>query len=530
MPQIARPTAPASRRPTVIRLLCGLAAAVGALALFVPGPVLPGTGGRNGGSGPLVFVAGPGEAEVSDSDVRDANTAPAVGSPGCASRACHGRSAPADPSARLGGMNEAGRWLRRDPHALAFSTLRLPRSERIARRLAAVTGGEYVPATDDVRCLACHAVPAARTGGGDGPVVAWTSGGGLGCAACHTGADAWVGPHVALGNLDEGDARRTAAKELGLPPLHDPSTAAATCAGCHLGAPPGGGLPARDVNHDLIGAGHPRLSFEFRSLFARLPRHWRDHAARPPADADPAAAWAVGQVEANRAWLSRLVYRARGAAGLNPAAPRVPWPEFAESACFDCHHELRADSWRGEVDRYAAGPHRPGVPHWGNPHAALLPTALAVLEADESLTSDAAAGVDSLTATMTGFAPDAAAASAGATDLLRVLAGLRPNPTDADALALRDRAAARRDDPAAWADAGFADYEQWLRLLETAAVIDADADFADEADHLRRAMLDALGEDDSPAARDEANLRGGEWAVPKAGVSQHPGFARSIRP
>jgi hypothetical protein len=37
------------------------------------------------------------------------------------------------------------------------------------------------------------------------------------------------------------------------------------------------GKPWRDVNHDLIAAGHPRLSFELSAFMATMPPHWTAH-------------------------------------------------------------------------------------------------------------------------------------------------------------------------------------------------------------------------------------------------------------
>ena len=52
------------------------------------------------------------------------------------------------------------------------------------------------------------------------------------------------------------------------------------CAGCHIGQDARGGLPLRDVNHDLIAAGHPRLNFEFAAYHENQPKHWKSSAAR----------------------------------------------------------------------------------------------------------------------------------------------------------------------------------------------------------------------------------------------------------
>ena len=66
------------------------------------------------------------------------------------------------------------------------------------------------------------------------------------------------------------------------------ATRADLCATCHVGT------DRADVNHDLIAAGHPRLSFELGSFVATMPPHWdvaREKRQRPDLEAK---LWAVG--------------------------------------------------------------------------------------------------------------------------------------------------------------------------------------------------------------------------------------------
>src|SRR5262249_29449111 len=106
------------------------------------------------------------------------------------------------------------------------------------------------------------------------------------------------------------------------------------CADCHVGG------PEREVNHDLLAAGHPRLNFEFSSFQAIYPQHWcdRDDRARYP-DFE-ARSWAVGQVVSAQTALNLLAYRANN--------KKAPWPEFAENNCYSCHHDLRGRLGRGQ--------------------------------------------------------------------------------------------------------------------------------------------------------------------------------------
>jgi hypothetical protein len=167
----------------------------------------------------------------------------------------------------------------------------------------------------------------------------------------------------------------------------DISSRANVCVRCHVGG------PDRDVNHDLIAAGHPRLNFEFAAFMANLPKHWNDSVDRealqftsaqsaprglwpdaqskwpPPARPDQEIRlWAAGQLASSRASAALLDQRARAAE--NEAPPRAlqpAWPELAEYDCYSCHHDLSAPSWRQEL-AYTAGRRKPGTLPWGTWH------------------------------------------------------------------------------------------------------------------------------------------------------------------
>jgi hypothetical protein len=162
---------------------------------------------------------------------------------------------------------------------------------------------------------------------------------------------------------------------------------ASTCAGCHVGSPAKNGIPARDVDHDLIAAGHPRLNFEFSAYLDNMPKHWRTD-VEPESKADfPARAWAVGQLATAKAAADLLKDRAlnvQGALGKQPDRPAA-WPEFTELDCFACHHTLRDQSWRSQGRTTTAL----GLPRWGTWYYPILET-FAATEAgqgDELLTA-----------------------------------------------------------------------------------------------------------------------------------------------
>jgi hypothetical protein len=117
------------------------------------------------------------------------------------------------------------------------------------------------------------------------------------------------------------------------------------CLSCHLGT------GEKEVDHTMIAAGHPDLTFQLDTFSSAMPRHWK-----APADS---SAWlsvrelAVGQAVQLREALNRLNRRASG----------PHWPEFAEYECFACHHSLTTPeaSWR-QAAGYRSRP--PGAPVW----------------------------------------------------------------------------------------------------------------------------------------------------------------------
>jgi hypothetical protein len=173
---------------------------------------------------------------------------------------------------------------------------------------------------------------------------------GFGCESCHGPADKWIKPHTSAAWAKRPDAEKRA---LGFQPMDSLADRVRVCTACHVGS------GERDVNHDLIAAGHPRLNFEFDTYYANLPRHWQENR-----DEGRAQNWLVGQVVCAEAALQLLAYRAE--------QKRKPWPEFAEYDCYACHHDLHAKSWRQER---GYGQRVPGTLPWADWYYA-MPAAL----------------------------------------------------------------------------------------------------------------------------------------------------------
>jgi hypothetical protein len=260
------------------------------------------------------------------------STAPAarwMGVHSCTARACHGNPGDERVHPAIWG-NEHAIWQERDKHARAYRVLFDKPAIEMAERLG------LPPAHKAKQCLACHA-PAASQSHADASLLTE----GVSCEACHGAAGKWLVAHTSAGwkGLDPQRKHR----DYGLLPTKDLVERARLCADCHVGAPDrdGDGSPDRDVNHDLIAAGHPRLTFEFASHLARLPTHWSEKGPndrRQYGDFE-ARAWVIGRAVGLKAGLDLLSARAAAAdAGHAGAA----WPEFSEYHCFSCHRELPA--------------------------------------------------------------------------------------------------------------------------------------------------------------------------------------------
>lgn len=210
-------------------------------------------------------------------------------------------------------QNEFLTWIRQDPHAKAYRSLQSEAGQRIARNLGLAN------AQDAPVCLSCHTDNVPITQRGRGFAVA----DGVGCEACHGGAERWLGVHVS------GTSSRAENVAAGMHPLDDPVTRGQLCLGCHLGT------ADRWVTHRIMGAGHPRLRFELDTFTAAQPAHFvvdADYRQRKRV-VSPAQTWLVGQVLAARHFLDGLADPGRNTAGL--------FPEFTFYDCHACHHPMK---------------------------------------------------------------------------------------------------------------------------------------------------------------------------------------------
>jgi hypothetical protein len=274
------------------------------------------------------------------------NPRPLAGIAGCGAGACHGGQPTGMMSSEIW-QSSFNVWRATDPHTQTYTALTKPLAKTIVEGLHWTAA-----ATEQPRCLACHTNPALAS-----DAVRRTEG--MDCAACHGKEELWgPGGHNVFGSRN----RHEAYESLGLPKLFDLGTRADVCVGCHVGAPadPSRGLPLRDMNHDMIAAGHPPLTFDFADAMHRMPKHWfeKDRTASDPrTPAGPALdakAWLVGRVAVASAACALLADRATRA---------DPWPEFAEMNCTACHHEFEPKGWRLSAARRSPA-RKPGMAAW----------------------------------------------------------------------------------------------------------------------------------------------------------------------
>lgn len=233
-----------------------------------------------------------------------------LGPASCASSACHGRVSP-ESNANIR-LDEYRLWSREDRHSRAYQTLLGEQSQAIARRLG------IGPAHEAKVCLDCHAdnVPVEQRG------ETFQLSDGVGCEACHGAAQGWLASHAEAGTT------HAANLEKGLFPLSDIGRRAELCLSCHYGN------AEKFAGHDMMAAGHPRLSFELVAFTANQPAHFdldEDYAQRKGPQ-PPIRLWIEGLAHAVKAQTTLLRSERVHRGGL--------FPELAVFDCHACHHPM----------------------------------------------------------------------------------------------------------------------------------------------------------------------------------------------
>ncbi|MGZ5034347.1 MAG: multiheme c-type cytochrome [Usitatibacter sp.] len=235
----------------------------------------------------------------------------------CANSLCHGSVTTWKDSNIL--QNEYVTWSRVDKHATrAYQVLFEDRSKRIVANL-----GFKEPAHQVKLCLDCHAhnPPVAQRG------ERFKIADGVSCEACHGPAGDWIKSHVAPGATHADNLAN------GLYPTSHPVAQARLCLSCHFGN------KDKFVTHRMMGAGHPRMSFELDTFTQTQPAHFVIDAdwQQRKRSWDPVRVWAIGQALAASELLDVLLDPKRSRDGL--------FPELVVFDCHACHHPMSDVRW-----------------------------------------------------------------------------------------------------------------------------------------------------------------------------------------
>jgi len=395
-----------------------------------------------------------------------------VGASSCAAQNCHGSVSPRSES-KTSLQNEYVTWHTNDRHAKAFESLRTDRGLRMAQLLgmvpATATAEDWLSQTERAgQCLDCHAVnvPGERHG------ERFRLDEGVTCEACHGPAGEWLVEHTEAG------WEPSRSIPLGMRDLTDPAAAAATCLGCHLGS------DERRVDHTLLAAGHPRLSFELDTFALNMPSHWKEHERN--AGWFRGGAWAAGQAVSLRESMRMLGREGR----------RQEWPEFALYECSTCHHDLVTPSSR---QRRGYGGRMPGTPILDSSRYAFAET----LAQETAQTDDLGRRLRDVSALASRgrFGAPLERAADEIAALSNQLLGPRPRPLERDEAARLLRSIVASHDRRAYEGFGTAQQMAWaLDVLAVALV-------GDQENHPLRREIGVLFEQlKSPSAYDPARF------------------------
>jgi hypothetical protein len=237
-----------------------------------------------------------------------------LGVASCSNSVCHGASQPFRDSNVL--QNEFAVWQEFDPHAKAWQTLGSDASKAIARKL-----GIGDPASAKV-CLDCHADAIGPDMRGERFQVS----DGVGCESCHGGSELWLNAHA-----DRSVTHKENLKN-GMYPTDEPVARARLCLSCHMGT------ADRMITHRIMGAGHPRLSFEL-DTFTWLHPHYKIGEAwtKRKGEWNGVRDWAVGQGVAAENLLELVTNEKAGWKGI--------FPELVLFDCHACHRLMSGKKW-----------------------------------------------------------------------------------------------------------------------------------------------------------------------------------------
>ncbi len=263
-----------------------------------------------------------------------------LGVASCAGSTCHGALAPLPGSNVL--QNEYITWQEKDKHSRAYKVLLNDRSKRIAKNLGLKSAHKAQVClnchTDNVNAKFRHST--------------FKLSDGVTCESCHGGAGRWIGTHITPTATHKNNVAN------GLYPTADPISRAKMCLSCHFGD------ETRFITHRIMGAGHPRMSFELDTFTAIEPAHFvidKDYTRRGKINAGSVKTWAIGQVIAINLMLDVLRDPNRNMDGF--------FPELIVFDCHGCHSPMSKLQWS---KREGTGSLGPGIPRFNDSNLLML--------------------------------------------------------------------------------------------------------------------------------------------------------------
>lgn len=269
-----------------------------------------------------------------------------IGRASCGSATCHGGVT----DSQAAWHSSVTVWEARDPHRQAGVRLQetLGRQIIVALTPAAQHDSAQYEQTVRNRCASCHAPElqqeladqsTADQSASNRPTAnqlhvsdEWSRLllAGVSCEACHGAATSWLDAHT-RGDFDPLSQQ---ARQLGMLDTKSLAARVENCVRCHIGSR-SADASVRDVNHDLLAAGHPRMFFDPLVMESKLPPHWstRTGAAMSYAKEQAAAI----QMQARQVVLDAVV---RLKTERRDSTTPLPRPEFSEFDCRACHRPL----------------------------------------------------------------------------------------------------------------------------------------------------------------------------------------------